>query len=56
MAWLVALDSLLWIAAVVLFFAGYGWFALICAILAAILLLVISGGKSDLSDIFDIFD
>jgi hypothetical protein len=55
MGWLASLDALLWIAAIVLFFAGYGWIALICTILAVLLLLSLSGGKADLSDIFDIF-
>lgn len=54
MKWLTALDVALSIGAVVLFFTGFGVLALICIILAALLSLILSGGKFDL--LFDIFD
>jgi hypothetical protein len=60
--WTIALDVILWVAAAVLFF-GYGqWIiALIFAILALVLLFILTAGNldfdpSDASDIFDIFD
>jgi len=57
MGWLITLDALLWIGAVVLFFAGYGWFALICGILAVVLLLFLSPRVVDgISDIFLFLD
>jgi hypothetical protein len=43
MAWLWSLDGLLWIAAVVLFFAGFGIASLICGILGLLLALVLMG-------------
>jgi hypothetical protein len=56
MGWLIALDVLLWIAAAVFLFAYGQWIiALILAILAILLLLALSGGNFDASDIFDIF-
>lgn len=45
MSWLIALNSVLYIAAVVLFVAGYGILALICFVIAALLTLGLSGGK-----------
>lgn len=56
MVWAGILDALLFIAAIVLFFMGYGIASLVCAIVAVVLLLILSSGHADLSDIFDIFD
>lgn len=47
MAWIISIDALLWIAAIVLFFAGLGWYALICTILAVVLLLFLSPKSAD---------
>ncbi len=52
MAWWVGLDIGLYVAAIVTFFMGYGWAALICLILAVLLTFILmasaggSGGSS----------
>jgi hypothetical protein len=65
MVWWVALDIGLYVAAIVTFFMGYGWYALVCIILAVlltfILMAVAGGGSSGGStfiwiDDFNIFD
>ena len=57
MGWLVTIDALLWIAAIVLFFAGLGWWSLGCAIVAILLLLFLSPRVADsLSDVFFFID
>ena len=56
MIWAGIFDALLFIAAIILFFMGYGIAALVCAIVAVVLLLVLSGGQASGLDIFDIFD
>ena len=62
MGWLIALNSVLYIAAIVLFFAGYGWLSLICLVLAILLTCILSSGGTGssgfdfLSDIPDFFD
>ncbi len=53
MPWLIALNSVLYIAAIVLFFAGYGILALICFVVAALLSLVLSGGSFNPFELFD---
>lgn len=65
MTWWVALDIGLYVAAIVTFFMGYGWAALICVILALLLTMILmsyaGGGSSGGStfiwiDDFNIFD
>jgi len=64
MGWWIALNSALYIAAIVVFFAGHGWAALICLILAVLLtfiLMATAGGTSGSStfiwiDDINIFD
>jgi hypothetical protein len=62
MGWFIALDVLLYIGAVVLFFNGLGILALICFILAAVLTFILLGINDDFSwlilidTITDIFD
>lgn len=65
MGWWVALDIALYVAAIVTFFMGYGWAALICVILAVLLTFILmayaGGGSSGGStfiwiDDFNIFD
>ena len=62
MGWLIAADVLLWIAsAISLFVYGQWIIALILAILALVLLFILTAGNLDFdpsgaSDIFDIFD
>lgn len=56
MGWLIALDVALFVAAIVIFFFTIQWIiALICAICAVLLLLGLTAGSFDASDIFDIF-
>jgi hypothetical protein len=55
MKWLIALDVLLYIGAVILFFNGLGVLALICIILAALLTLILLG-ISDNFSWFMVFD
>jgi hypothetical protein len=52
MGWWVALDLALYVAAVVTFFMGYGWAALICLILALILTLILTGASGSGSSTF----
>lgn len=49
MGWWVALDIALYVAAIVTFFLGYGWAALICLILAVLLtiFLMVASGAGD---------
>lgn len=67
MNWLIALDSLLYIGAVVLFFAGLGILAAICFILALVLSFILFGGDDSgsgsgfttflmIDAVFDLFD
>ncbi|QFG12198.1 Hypothetical Protein OBI_RACECAR_70 [Arthrobacter phage Racecar] len=56
MGWWIALDVVLYIAAIVTMIYGLWWPAFICFILALALTLILSGGKSDLPDFFEIFD
>jgi hypothetical protein len=49
----VILNIIMYIGAAVLFFTGYGIWALICFILAALLSLVLSGGKFNPFELFD---
>lgn len=60
MGWWVALDIALYVAAVVTFFMGYGWAALICVLLALVLTFVLipssGGGTFIWLDDFDFFD
>jgi hypothetical protein len=62
MGWWVALDIALYVAAVVTFFMGYGWAALICLILAIILMAILMGPANNSGstfifiDDFNIFD
>lgn len=53
MPWLIALNIVLYIAAVVLYFTGYGILALICVVVAALLSLILSGGKFNPFELFD---
>lgn len=49
MGWWVALNIALYVAAIVTFFMGYGWAALVCIILAillTIILMAVAGGGS----------
>lgn len=50
---LVALNILLYVAALLLFLEGLGIAALICFVVAALLSLGLSGGKIDSFDLFD---
>jgi hypothetical protein len=43
MGWWIALDIALYVAAIVTFFMGYGWAALICFILALLLTFILAG-------------
>lgn len=55
MIWAGIFDALLFIAAIILFFMGYGIAALICTIVAVVLLLIILGAKTDfLTDLADL--
>ena len=62
MGWWIALNSALYMAAIILFFAGLGWASLICLILAILLTLILTAGGSGgsgfdaLSDVFFFFD
>ncbi len=55
MGWLIALDVVLWVAAAVFLFAMGEWIiALILAILALVLLFILTSGTGfDVSDLFD---
>lgn len=50
MPWLIALNVIMYIGAIVLFFLGYGIWAAICFLVAALLSLVLSGGAVNLLD------
>ncbi len=63
MAWWVGLDIGLYVAAIVTFFMGYGWAALICLILAVLLTFILTASASGSGsstfiwiDDFNIFD
>lgn len=67
MSWWIALDALLYIGAIVLFFAGHGIIALICVILALVLSFILFGGNDSgsgdgftsfllIDSVMDIFD
>jgi hypothetical protein len=49
----ILINVLMYIGAVVLFFGGYGIWALILFILAALLSLILSGGKFNPFELFD---
>lgn len=46
MGWLIALNVALYVSSIILFITGYGIFALICFIVAALLSLILSGESS----------
>lgn len=60
--WWVVADVALYLAAIVAFFTGYGWVALVCVILALVLTFILTGVNDDLSwymlfdSITDLFD
>lgn len=62
MGWGIAADIALYLIAIVAFFTGYGWVALVAIILALVLTFILSGVNDDLSwymlidSITDIFD
>lgn len=53
MGWWIALNSALYMAAIILFFAGLGWASLICLVLAILLTLFLTGGGSAGGNAFD---